>query len=287
MILVDFNQVVISNFMIQVGAHTNIPLDESMLRHMILNAIRSYRQKFVEEFGELVICCDSKRYWRKEVFPFYKASRKKDRQSSGVDWNTMFTTLNKVRQELMDVFPYKTILIDGAEADDIIGCIARNVTNEKILILSSDKDFIQLHTNPNVKQYSPVLKKFVRHENPEIYLKEHIVKGDRGDGIPNINSPDGVFVDGGRQKPVRKKILEELTCLDIDMIENSEHLEKDMLKRNWMRNRQLIDLTVIPEEIENSIMSSYNNYELNDRSGLFNFFIEKRLNNLMESIGEF
>jgi len=287
MILVDFNQVVISNFMIQVGAHTNIPLDESMLRHMILNAIRSYRQKFVDEFGELVICCDSKRYWRKEVFPFYKASRKKDRQSSGVDWNTMFTTLNKVRQELMDVFPYKTILIDGAEADDIIGCIARNVTNEKILILSSDKDFIQLHINPNVKQYSPVLKKFVRHEHPEIYLKEHIVKGDRGDGIPNINSPDGVFVDGGRQKPVRKKILEELTCLDIDMIENSEHLEKDMLKRNWMRNRQLIDLTVIPEDIENSIMSSYNNYEMNDRSGLFNFFIEKRLNNLMESIGEF
>tara|TARA_R110000787_G_scaffold24096_2_gene68661 strand:- start:408 stop:1271 length:864 start_codon:yes stop_codon:yes gene_type:complete len=287
MILVDFNQVVISNFMIQVGAHTNIPLDESMLRHMILNAIRSYRQKFVEDFGELVICCDSKRYWRKDVFPFYKASRKKDRQSSGVDWNTMFTTLNKVRQELMDVFPYKTILIDGAEADDIIGCIARNVTNEKILILSSDKDFIQLHTNPNVKQYSPVLKKFVRHEHPEIYLKEHIVKGDRGDGIPNINSPDGVFVDGGRQKPVRKKILEELTCLDIDMIENSEHLDKDMLKRNWMRNRQLIDLTAIPEEIENSVMSSYNNYELNDRSGLFNFFIEKRLNNLMESIGEF
>ena len=287
MILVDFNQVVISNFMIQVGAHTNIPLDESMLRHMILNAIRSYRQKFVEDFGELVICCDSKRYWRKDVFPFYKASRKKDRQSSGVDWNTMFSTLNKVRQELIDVFPYKTILVDGAEADDIIGCIARNVTNEKILILSSDKDFIQLHVNPNVKQYSPVLKKFVRHENPEIYLKEHIVKGDRGDGIPNINSPDGVFVDGGRQKPVRKKILEELTCLDIDMIENSEHLEKDMLKRNWMRNRQLIDLTVIPEEIENSVMSSYNNYELNDRSGLFNFFIEKRLNNLMESIGEF
>ena len=287
MILVDFNQVVISNFMIQVGAHTNIPLDESMLRHMILNAIRSYRQKFVEDFGELVICCDSKRYWRKDVFPFYKASRKKDRQSSGVDWNTMFSTLNKVRQELIDVFPYKTILVDGAEADDIIGCIARNVTNEKILILSSDKDFIQLHVNPNVKQYSPVLKKFVRHENPEIYLKEHIVKGDRGDGIPNINSPDGVFVDGGRQKPVRKKILEELTCLDIDMIENSEHLEKDMLKRNWMRNRQLIDLTVIPEEIENSVMSSYNNYELNDRSGLFNFFIEKRLNNLMDSISEF
>lgn len=287
MILVDFNQVVISNFMTQVGAHTNIALDESMLRHMILNTIRAYRQKFVEDFGELVICCDSKRYWRREVFPFYKAGRKKDRQSSGVDWNTMFSTLNTVRQELADVFPYKTILVDGAEADDIIGCISRHITNETILILSSDKDFIQLHTNPNVKQYSPVLKKFVRHENPEVYLKEHIVKGDRGDGIPNIHSPDGVFVDGGRQKPVRKKILEELTCIDIDRIENCQYLEKDMLKRNWMRNRQLIDLAVIPEEIEKDIMKVYNNYEINDRSGLFNFFIEKRLNNLMEAIGEF
>ena len=287
MILVDFNQVVISNFMVQVGAHTNIPLDESMLRHMILNALRYYRQKFSEDFGELVICCDSKRYWRKEVFPFYKAGRKKDRQASGVDWATMFSTLDKVRQELVDVFPYKTIHIDGAEADDIIGSIARNVTNDKILILSSDKDFIQLHVNPNVKQYSPVMKKFVRHENPEIYLKEHIIKGDRGDGIPNINSPDGVFVDGGRQKPVRRGILNSISSIDINDIQESEYLSKEELKRNWMRNRQLIDLSVIPEDIEKSIMSAYNNYQTNDRSGLFNFFVEKRLNNLMDAIGEF
>jgi hypothetical protein len=287
MILVDFNQVVISNFMVQVGAHTNIPLDESMLRHMILNALRYYRQKFSEDFGELVICCDSKRYWRKEVFPFYKAGRKKDRQASGVDWATMFSTLDKVRQELTDVFPYKTIHIDGAEADDIIGSIARNVTNDKILILSSDKDFIQLHVNPNVKQYSPVMKKFVRHENPEIYLKEHIIKGDRGDGIPNINSPDGVFVDGGRQKPVRRGILNSISSIDINDIQESEYLSKEELKRNWMRNRQLIDLSVIPEDIEKSIMSAYNNYQTNDRSGLFNFFVEKRLNNLMDAIGEF
>jgi len=224
MVLVDFNQIVISNFMMQVGAHTNIPLDESMLRHMILNTIRHYRQKFTEQYGELVICCDSKKYWRKEVFPFYKAGRKKDRQASGVDWNTMFSTLDKVRQELIDVFPYKTIMIEGAEADDIIGTIARHERDEKILILSSDKDFIQLHVNSNVEQYSPVLKKFVRHENPAIYLKEHIIKGDRGDGIPNINSPDGVFVDGGRQKPVRKNILHAVVNVDIDAIENSDIL---------------------------------------------------------------
>ncbi len=287
MILVDFNQVVISNFLMQVGAHTNIPLEEGMLRHMILNTLRSHREKFADEYGELVICCDNRKYWRKEVFPFYKAGRKKARQASGIDWPTMFSALDKVRQELIDVFPYKTINVEGAEADDIIGVIVKNTTDQPILILSSDKDFIQLHTNNNVKQYSPTIKKFVRHENPDIYLKEHIVKGDRGDGIPNINSPDGVFVDGGRQKPVRKDLLNSIKTMDINSATLCETFTSEDHKRNWMRNRQLIDLSMIPQQLESEILQAYNNYKLNDRSKLFNYFIEKRLSNLMDSIGNF
>jgi len=286
-VLVDFNQVVISNFLMQVGAHTNIALEEGMLRHMILNTLRSHRQKFADEYGELVICCDNKKYWRKEVFPFYKAGRKKARQASGIDWPTMFSTLDKVRQELIDVFPYKIINVEGAEADDIIGAIVKNTTDQPILILSSDKDFIQLHTNSNVKQYSPTVKKFVRHENPDIYLKEHIIKGDRGDGIPNINSPDGVFVDGGRQKPVRKDLLNSIKTIDINSATLYDTFTSEDHKRNWMRNRQLIDLSMIPQEIEKEILHAYNNYKLNDRSKLFNYFIEKRLSNLMDSIGDF
>lgn len=287
MILVDFNQVVISNFMVQVGAHTNIPLEESMLRHMILNTIRYYRQKFTDDYGELVICCDSKKYWRKEVFPFYKAGRKKDRQSSGVDWSTMFHALDTVRGELKDIFPYVTLMIEGAEADDIIATIVQEVRDEKILVLSSDKDFIQLHAYDNVEQYSPVLKKFLRHEDPEMYLKEHIIKGDRGDGIPNINSPDGVFVDGGRQKPVRRNMIESVANLNIELIESYDAFSKEEMKRNWLRNRQLIDLSLIPANIRDQIVEEYTNYKINDRSKLFNFFIEKKLSNLMESIGEF
>ncbi len=287
MILVDFNQVVISNFMVQVGAHTNIPLEESMLRHMILNTIRYYRQKFTDDYGELVICCDSKKYWRKEIFPFYKAGRKKDRQSSGVDWSTMFHALDTVRGELKDIFPYVTLMIEGAEADDIIATIVQEVRDEKILVLSSDKDFIQLHAYDNVEQYSPVLKKFLRHEDPEMYLKEHIIKGDRGDGIPNINSPDGVFVDGGRQKPVRRNMIESVANLNIELIEGYDAFSKEEMKRNWLRNRQLIDLSLIPDNIRDQIVEEYTNYKINDRSKLFNFFIEKKLSNLMESIGEF
>ena len=287
MILVDFNQIVIGNFMMQVGNHTNIPLEEGMLRHMILNALRYYRTKFHEKYGELVICCDSKRYWRKEVFPYYKAGRKKDRQASGVDWNTMFTVLDKVRQELIDVFPYRTIIIEGAEADDIIGTIVGYKRDEKILILSSDKDFVQLHAYDNVEQYSPVLKKFVRHENPKLYLREHIIKGDRSDGIPNIMSADGVFVNGGRQKPIRRNMISELASVDIDHVEESDLFRKDEHKRNWLRNRQLVDLRMIPNELRNKIERTFADYDINDRSKLFNYFVQNKLNNLMENINEF
>jgi hypothetical protein len=287
MILVDFNQIVIGNFMMQVGNHTNIPLEEGMLRHMILNALRYYRTKFHEEYGELVICCDSKRYWRKEVFPYYKAGRKKDRQASGVDWNTMFTVLDKVRQELIDVFPYRTIMIEGAEADDIIATIVNYERDEKILILSSDKDFIQLHIHDNVEQYSPVLKKFIRHENPKLYLREHIIKGDRSDGIPNIMSADSVFVNGGRQKPIRKNIIAELARIDLECVEESSLFKDEEHKRNWMRNRQLVDLKMIPKDLRVKIKQTFADYDTNDRSRLFNYFVQNKLSNLMENINEF
>lgn len=285
MLLVDFNQIVISNFMMQVGTHTNIPLEEGLLRHMILNTIRVNRQKFAGNYGEMIICCDSKKYWRREVFPYYKASRKKDREASGVDWNTMFNTLSIVRQELIDYFPYKTIMIEGAEADDIIGTLVHkyNQYEKDILILSSDKDFMQLQIYDNVKQYSPVHKKFIRTADPDLYLREHIIKGDRGDGIPNISSPDNVFVVGGRQKPMRKKLIDQIANTTI---ETSAELNED-IRRNYARNRQLVDLSQTPKEIQDKIVDAFTNYKMNDRSKLFNYFVDNKLKNLMENISEF
>lgn len=285
MLLVDFNQVVISNFMAQVGNHTNIPLDESLLRHMILNTIRLNRNKFADKYGEMVICCDSKKYWRRDVFPYYKASRKKDREASGVDWNTMFNTLSTVRQELIDTFPYKTLIVEGAEADDIIGTLVHkyNQYEKDILILSSDKDFMQLQIYNNVKQYSPVHKKFIRTADAELYLKEHIIKGDRGDGIPNVASPDSVFVTGGRQKPMRKKLIEQIA--NTNVLTAGDVSEE--IKRNFARNKQLVDLSETPEELQDEIVSAYTNYDMKDRSGLFNYFVNNKLKNLMENLSEF
>ena len=190
MMIIDLNQVMISTFMSQIGNHTNVKVEEDLLRHMILNCIRSYIKKFKNEYGEVVIACDDRHYWRREVYPYYKANRRKSREASEIDWNVVFESLNKIREELKLYFPYRVIQADGAEADDVIGTLVEKFgnTHEKILILSGDKDFVQLQTYMNVKQYDPVRKKFVEHNDPSRFVKEQIMRGDAGDGVPNFLS---------------------------------------------------------------------------------------------------
>jgi len=286
MILVDMNQVTISNLMMQLGSKRDNELDENLVRHMVLNSIRGYRSRFHEAFGEMVLCYDSKKYWRRDYFPNYKSNRKKDRANSGLDWNTIFETLNNIRDEIKETFPYKVLEVEGAEADDCIAAIVQHVAEtpsefEHILILSGDKDFIQLHKYNNVQQYSPTVKKFIKDINPDIYIREHVLKGDRSDGVPNFLSPDNTFVDELRQKPLTKKKLE--TWIDL---EPTDFCSDEML-RNYQRNKTLIDLECIPSDLKVKILEEYQNAEHGDRSKLLNYFIKKRLKNLMNDIGDF
>ena len=283
MILVDLNQVRIANMMIQIGNHHNAEIDEGMLRHMILNTLRANRKKFTSEFGELVICCDDKNYWRRRIYPYYKANRKKTRDKSEMDWNAIFIALNNIREELKEFFPYKVIQVETCEADDIIGVITHEEgtelnAGEPILVLSGDKDYIQLHKYANVKQYDPVRKRWISNANPEKYLAEHIIKGDAGDGIPNVLSVDNAFVMGIRQRPITQKRLAEWS--DINNMD-------DEVKRNYMRNKALIDLNEVPQSMKEEILSIWKEDNPKDRSQLLNYFIKNKLRNLMECITEF
>ena len=281
MIIVDLNQVMISTLMMQIGNHKNIKLEEDLVRHMVLNSLRAHKVKFSAEYGEMVIACDDKNYWRKQVYPYYKANRKKEREASELDWNTLFESLNRIRQELKDYFPYKVIQVDHAEADDIIAVLVK-VYNHlgKLLILSGDKDFGQLQKYPNVTQYSPVLKKYISCTNPVLFLKEHILKGDSSDGVPNFLSEDNVFVMGIRQSPVTSKKLAVWILQEPDQFCNEATL------RNYKRNQRLIDLEFVPDEIKTQTLDQYNTQN-KDRSKLFNYFIQYKLKNLMEHINEF
>ena len=283
MIIVDLNQVMLSNLLMQLGNHTNAQIEENMVRHMILNSIRSYRVKFGAEFGELVIACDNTNYWRRKFFPYYKANRKKAQEKSELDWKSVFECLNKIRAELKEYFPYKVIDIESAEADDVIATLvfSESFSNptEKVLILSGDKDFIQLHIYGNVKQYDPTRKKWITHSDPLSYKKEHILKGDSGDGVPNILSSDNCFVIGERQRPLTAKKLEHYIKITPNEMESN-------IARNYFRNEKLIDLDQVPDDIRVKVMESF--YEQKkDRSKLMNYFIANKLRNLTEHIGEF
>lgn len=282
-ILIDLNQVLISNLMQQINSNPKVKLDEGLIRHMVLNSLRSYVRQFKEKYGEIIICCDSKKYWRRDIFPFYKSNRKKARDESGFDWTLIFETLNKIRDELKENFPYKVIDVEGAEADDVIGVLsARLSPSEDILILSSDKDFVQLQKYENVTQYSPILKRFLKTDDPHLYVKEHIIKGDRGDGIPNFLSADNVFALGERQKVINKKKLDEWLKLKPE-----EFCVNENMLRNFKRNQMLVDLDYIPDSISAQIVEAYENVKPGNKQKMFNYFVEKKLVNLMEVIQEF
>jgi len=279
MILLDYNAIAIGNVAVQ-----RLAADEGLIRHMILNSIRMYRQKFHKEYGEMVIVADGMNNWRKEAFPQYKAARRKKRDESSTDWNEVFRIINMVREEIQENFPYKVMHEDGCEADDVIAQLALETQEfgkyEPVMIISADGDFKQLQVYKNVKQFSPLLKKFVVEPNPRTYLAEHILKGDAGDGIPNVLSDDNVFVDGRRQGILSAK--KKAALLD------DPRALGDEIYRNYQRNQQLIDLTNCPQSVKESII---NNFEQQDpwgnRPKVFPYLVQKRCKLLIECVGEF
>lgn len=283
MILIDLNQVLLAGLMVQIYGQKNAVIEEDLVRHLALNILRGHVKQFRQEYGEVVLCCDNRKYWRKEFFPFYKAHRKKNREKSSLDWNMIFNILGNLKEDLKKYFPYKVIDVEGAEADDIIGTLTPLYANkEKVLIVSSDGDFLQLQMwGKNVKQYNPTTKKFVVSENPAYELKQKIITGDSGDGIPNILSPSDTFVRG-----VRQKVMTEGRMTTFLSSEYGDY-EDETARIGFSRNQTLIDLRLIPADIKNSIIDTYNNTKPAPKIKLMTYFMDKKLKNLMEVIEEF
>ena len=274
MILLDNNQLIISNIFIAMK-HSDIE-DENILRHLCINTYRMYNKKFKKDYGDMIICHDSAHCWRKDIFEHYKSNRKVAKQKSQHDWNKIFNTMTAIRQEVEDNFHWKNISVPRTEADDIIAVLAENsLPIEPVLIISSDKDFQQLQKYPNVKQWSPMKQDYLVCENPEEFLKTHIIKGDSSDGIPNILSDNDTFVnETKRQAPLTKK--------KIAMINENEEEWKQ--KESWKRNEELISFDCIPREIKDSIIEEYDKPNTKNTNGVFNYLVEKKLVKLLEVV---
>jgi len=283
MILLDNNQLIVSNIFQLNKQNLEGEDKENLLRHMLLNTYRIYRSKFFKHFGELVICHDSSNCWRKDILPEYKGNRKKNQKKSDMDWDEVHDLMDSIRSDVEKYLPYKNIKVERAEADDVIYSLCKNYHDkEDILIVSNDKDFQQLQIYPSVKQYSPTKKKYLVCERPKSFLIDHIIRGDSSDGIPNILSDDDSFVNvEKRQKRLTSKRFEEI----YDLYSRGEHM--DTHSRNWTRNETLIDLFKVPIEIEEKTIYNFENCITPDRSNLLNYFIERKLKNLMENIEEF
>jgi 5'-3' exonuclease len=284
MIIVDYNGIAISSVVVQ-----KLAIEENLIRHFILNTLRMYNKKFRKDYGQMVIACDSST-WRRQYFPNYKFKRRESRDKDEVEkanWEEIFRIIGMVREEIQENLPYRVVKVDGAEADDIIGTLAMETQefgkHDDVMIVSADKDFVQLQKYKNVKQYSPMQKKFVTEKNPNTYLFEHVLKGDSGDGVPNVLSGDNVFAEGVRQTPVTRKKLDYWTehAQDLQSVMESE------IYRNYMRNKKLIDLEEIPEELRTEIINTYESQEDTPKNRVMKYLISKRCKNLITDIEDF
>jgi hypothetical protein len=297
MIIIDYSQVSLSNIL-SFKKELSGSQDEirNLIRHVTLNTIKSYKKQYGKQYGDIVIACDGRKYWRRDFFEFYKASRKKAREESDLDWHLIFDILGEIREDIKKYFPYKVIHLEKCEADDIVATLVKYTQENElvsegivqepqpVLIVSSDKDFKQLHRFNNVRQWSPIQKKYVKINQSELreFVIEHVVKGDSGDGIPNILSKDDIFLSGERQKPVSAKRLEEFYEKGFDACKNDEE------RRNWHRNSTLVDFAYIPEDVSNNITNEYlNSKPNNDKMVIMKYLMDNRCRLLLDELEDF
>lgn len=278
MVLIDFTQTIIASLMVQLKRNEG-EISEDFLRYLILNSLRNYQKKYGPTYGQIVLCTDAGNPWRRDFFPLYKANRKKARDNDDNDWKLIFDTLQIVKDEIRDNFPYHYMYVPNCEADDIIAVLTKRFHKEEdILIVSGDKDFQQLLKHDNVQQYSPNRNDFIDCPDANVFLREHILKGDKGDGIPNILSNDDCLDLGIRQTPLRKNILEKYMRISIE--------NDDKYYRNYIRNQTLIDLDMIPDEIVERINTEFDNTSP-VQGKVYDFLREKRITQLLDNIGDF
>lgn len=273
MILIDLSQTLFS----VIFQNQKNGINKDLARSMIFMTLLSYRKQFGSKYGAPVLAIDSKTgYWRREIFEHYKAHRKKARESSDIDWDAFFDIANTVTDEIRECIPWKTIYVDKAEADDIIAVLAMKYGDMPTLIISSDKDYKQLHYKKGVAQYSPIMKKWITTDDPKKDLVELILTGDAGDGIPNIRSDADSIVMGKRQKPISQKFKDEFFA-------NPARIYRDH-KERYDLNEKLIDFTKIPEHIQQAILAEFEKTSVGSINKLYQLFVARKMPRMLSDI---
>lgn len=276
MLLIDLNQITIANIF---EHQKDADFDETYIRHMVLNSLRLIIRQFKFKYPEIIVCSDARKSWRHDFFPYYKAVRRNTQASSKTDWKLIHDTITRVRIELQENFLHKVLNVEGAEADDIIATLALSATSP-VCIVSSDKDFLQLQWKPNIVQWSPRTKAFMTCDDPTGFLREHIIRGDQSDGIPNILSDDTSFVFKTRQKVMTLSRFENL---------QQKLIKGDLsdIEANYIRNKTLIDLESIPQEVKDKCLEAYRTARKGNKQELMNYFLKNNMGLMIEDLTDY
>jgi len=285
MILLDLSQVIIAAAQAQFSRVRPSEFTEDFFRHMALNTIRANNVKYRGKYGEMVLCADARSYWRKDEFPHYKASRKALKAASKFPWDEFHEWFTRLKEDLRTVFPYKLILVDKAEADDVIGALTmRYAAHEPIIILSADGDFQQLQKYSGVTQFSPKRGGTLKCKNVQEYLREHIIRGDKGDGIPNVFSDPDTFVCPEKRQTAIKKV---------DMADWIKMPKKEFCQvagvdiERYELNERLVDLHKMPDELFGAIIAEYNTVETGNKNKILTYFMKHRMKLLTDCLPDF
>ena len=285
MILLDTNQTMIATLFSLFKKDELNNITENDVRRATLLGISRFNNQFKDTYGDIILCYDVGSYWRKDIFPEYKANRKKEQKDDGIDWGKIYGYFKIVKNEIKQIFPYKSIYFSGVEADDIISVLVENFYDkDKILIVSSDKDFQQLQRFPNVEQYSPNKKKMIVCKDPESFLIEHMVRGDSSDGIPNVLSDDDAIINPDKKQTImtKKRVGEAIKQYNSGVLDfNKTHIK---YIRNWIRNKTMIDMSEIPQEQKDKILEEWSKPIIGDKSQIFNYMMSNRLGEIADIV---
>lgn len=253
----------------------NSPFSRELIIHDFLLQIRALEMKYKAD--GILVACDERNLWRKEIYPEYKGQRDKKRDPH-------YEEVRGIMDELKDFFNNFTkipaISVPRNEADDVIA-IASRISTQKNVIVSSDKDFIQL-INDKTILYSPPLRAERETKDKEFELFEKCIRGDSG---------DNVFSAYPR---VRTKVLEAVWGDELAManlFETKRKIDGRKVGEVYEFNKSLIDLDMIPQDhqdtISDKIIEEVSNGSKFNYLGMLRFFGQNNLKKLAKQEQKF
>lgn len=243
-------------------------IDYDYWKYIMFNSL--YMSLFaVKGTGSIVFAVDARKSWRYEVWPRYKEDRKKKKKKdkSQFPWNEFFVEYNALMKDIREHFPIKVIQLDRCEGDDIIGVIANEISNP-CEVVSTDKDFLQLHSS-RVKIFNPIKRQHVTHPNTDMFLLEQCLCGQSKDSIFNIKTPLD-HPEGKRKPGFGPKAFEKV----MEYGPKQWLVDNDLIER-YRFNKVLMDFRLIPQDIKDVIMQEYNEYEYPEPDMMWKYIKEK------------